>query len=90
MQEADHDVGVEGSMGVEDSDATDIQEGSNCLALLIQHTIHSPALSQAVVVRDSKDGTFLCGLYHRILHGNLASLSGRRFIISTYTTDLTI
>eukprot|EP00965_Chrysotila_dentata_P028513 946961-Pleurochrysis_carterae.AAC.1 len=25
------------------------------------HTIHLPALSQAVVVRDSKDGTFLCG-----------------------------
>eukprot|EP00965_Chrysotila_dentata_P180978 5973886-Pleurochrysis_carterae.AAC.1 len=54
------------------------------------HTINSPALSQAVVVRDSKDDTFLCGSYQSTLHGNLASLSGRRFNISAYTTDLTI
>eukprot|EP00965_Chrysotila_dentata_P140955 4659662-Pleurochrysis_carterae.AAC.1 len=48
MQEADHDVGVDGSMGGEDSDAKDIQEGSNRLALLIQTVLDESPRDYAV------------------------------------------
>ena len=48
------------------------------------HVILSPDLSSGVVVIDSKVGWIIVGDYASILHGNLATQLGARFIINPY------
>jgi hypothetical protein len=52
--------------------------GSHCLFCLDN--------KRAIVVTDTKDGVYMVGDYRRVLHSNLASRSGRRLIVTCYTS----
>ena len=49
------------------------------------HALLSMDLGDAVVVRDSPLGLIIIGDYSRILHGNMATPKGTRFLINLYS-----
>eukprot|EP00965_Chrysotila_dentata_P092710 3060073-Pleurochrysis_carterae.AAC.1 len=57
---------------VSDVDEPPLQGGS--------HIMLDPDMKAVIVVEDHADGVFLIGDYANVLHANLASTSGRRFV----------
>ena len=48
------------------------------------HALISDDFSSAVLVRDTPYGLLIIGDYGRVLHGNLATYAGSRFIVNMY------
>eukprot|EP00965_Chrysotila_dentata_P228659 6196729-Pleurochrysis_carterae.AAC.1 len=47
-----------------------------------------PDMRAVIAVEDHADGVFLIGDYANVLHANLASTSGRIFVVTCYSLDL--
>lgn len=62
---------------VSDADEPPLQGGS--------HIMLDPDMRAVIVVEDHADGVFLIGDYANVLHANLASTSGRRFVVTCYS-----
>ena len=52
------------------------------------HTVLNNDLQEAVVVQDSRESTFIYGRYHEILHANMATVKGRRFVLTAYAVEM--
>eukprot|EP00965_Chrysotila_dentata_P017637 586014-Pleurochrysis_carterae.AAC.2 len=49
------------------------------------HIVVLGSMMPALLVPDSRRGVFLCGYYNNdLLHANLATLAGKRFIVAAY------
>eukprot|EP00965_Chrysotila_dentata_P122594 4051980-Pleurochrysis_carterae.AAC.1 len=52
------------------------------------HVILDSSMRRAVAVRDRKEGIFMVGPYHSVLHANLATQRGERLVVTCYSNLL--
>ena len=64
----------------------DVSDGSVDELMGGSHVIIGANFKQAIIIKDTRAGTMILGDYKRILHGNLATQQGRRFIVTAYTS----